>query len=95
MIIDSGKIKIIIDMPTKKLEKILERKLPFHCEIYDSRPVKVLNPLSGESCMLEPDAVAVYDCITGGNLTGNYDIVRKGCSWFREHYPKEYMILLD
>ena len=24
-----------------------------------------------------------------------WDIVRKGVSWFREHYPKEYMVLLD
>ena len=72
-----------------------KRKLPFDCMILDTEPVKVSNPFSGESCMLEPDAVAVYDCIMGGNMPGNYSIVEKGCDWFRRHFPKEYMVLLD
>ena len=71
------------------------RKLPFKCTIFDEAPQEVKNPFSGDSCMLDPDAIAVYDMITGGNLTGNYEIVRQGCDWFREHFPKEYMILLD
>jgi hypothetical protein len=24
-----------------------------------------------------------------------WQTVRKGLDWFREHYPKEYMVLLD
>ena len=72
-----------------------KRKLPFDCVILDTEPVKVSNSFSGESCMLEPDAVAVYDCIMGGNMTGNYSIVEKGCDWFLKHFPQEYMILLD
>ena len=70
-------------------------KLPFECMILDSEPVKITNPFSGKSCMLAPEAVAVYDCITGANMTGNYKMVRKGLDWFRKHYPTEYMILLD
>jgi len=70
-------------------------KLPFKCMILDNEPVQVTNPFSGQSCMLVPEAVAVYDCITGANLTGNYDMVRKGLDWFMEHFPEEYMILLD
>ena len=70
-------------------------KLPFKCMILDNEPVEVTNPFSGQSCMLVPEAVAVYDCITGANLTGNYDMVRKGLDWFMEHFPQEYMILLD
>ena len=70
-------------------------KLPFKCMILDNEPVEVTNPFSGQSCMLVPEAVAVYDCITGANLTGNYSIVRKGLDWFMEHFPEEYMILLD
>ena len=70
-------------------------KLPFKCMILDNEPVEVTNPFSGQSCMLVPEAVAVYDCITGANLTGNYDMVRKGLDWFIEHFPQEYMILLD
>ena len=72
-----------------------KRKLPFECMILDAEPVRVTNPFSGESCMLEPDAVAVYDCIMGANMTGNYKIVEKGCDWFRRYFPAEYMTLLD
>ena len=42
----------------------MKRKLPFACVILDSEAVEVRNPFSGASCMLEPDAVAVYDCIS-------------------------------
>ena len=38
-------------------------KLPFKCMILDKEPVRVSNPFSGESCMLTPEAVAVYDVI--------------------------------
>ena len=63
--------------------------------ILDDAPVEVKNPFSGASCMLEPDAVAVYDCITGANITGDYKTVRKGLDWFRKYFPEEYMVLLD
>ena len=69
-----------------------KRKLPFDCMILDDAPVEVQNPFSGESCMLEPDAVAVYDCIMGGNLTGDYNMVRKGLDWFRKYFPKKLHI---
>jgi hypothetical protein len=70
-------------------------KLPFDCTIMDSEPVEVRNPFSGESCMLTPEAVAVYDVVMGANLIGDYKTVRKGLDWFRKHYAREYMILLD
>jgi hypothetical protein len=70
-------------------------KLPFDCMVLDSEPVKVQNPFSGESCMLTPEAVAVYDTIMGSQIVGNYKIIRKGLDWFRKHYPAEYMVLLD
>ena len=68
---------------------------PFPVEIIDTDLVKVQNPYSGESVMLEPVAVAVYDCIKGSEYIEDYDIVRKGISWFQKWYPKEYMVLLD
>lgn len=70
-------------------------KLPFDCTIMDDEPVEVSNPFSGDSCMLTPEAVAVYDVVMGANLIGDYKTVQKGVSWFRKHYPREYMILLD
>ena len=68
---------------------------PFPVEIIDTDLVKVQNPYSGESVMLEPVAVAVYDCIKGAEYIEDYDIVRKGISRFQKWYPKEYMVLLD
>ena len=68
---------------------------PFEVEIMDKEPVEVANPSSGEKVMLEPIAVAVYDCIKGADMMENAELMQKGIDWFREHYPKEYMVLLD
>jgi len=70
-------------------------KLPFACLVLDDAPVEVTNPFSGESCMLTPEAVAVYDSIRGAEMIGNWTIVRQGVDWFIENFPAEYMILLD
>ena len=68
---------------------------PFEVEILDKAPVEVANPYSGEKVMLEPIAVAVYDAIKGAEMLNYYETVEAGIDWFREHYPKEYMVLLD
>ena len=73
----------------------MKRELPFKCKVIDKEPVEVHNHLSGRSCILEPDAIAVYDSIKGAELIGEYEIVRQGVQWFRKHFPQEYMILLD
>ena len=70
-------------------------KLPFDCMILDVEPVLVRNPFSGESCMLTPEAVAVYDTIKGCEMVGDYEMMRKGLNWFAENFPAEYMTLLD
>jgi len=74
---------------------IKEPNPPFTIEIVDTEPVEVKNPFSGEKVKLQPTAIAVYDCIKGAELVQEFDTVRKGLDWFREHYPKEYMVLLD
>ena len=68
---------------------------PFEVEIIDTKPVEVENPFSKQKVTLLPTAIAVYDCIKGAEMLGEYDTVEKGLDWFREHYPKEYMVLLD
>ena len=68
---------------------------PFPVEILDKAPVEVANPYSGEKVMLEPIAVAVYDCIKGAEMMHDYKLVEEGIEWFQKHYPKEYMVLLD
>jgi len=72
-----------------------EIKLPFPVSIYDAEPQEISNPYTGESCMLTPAAIAVYDTIRGAEMVGLFEVVRKGLDWFRQHYAKEYMILLD
>ena len=68
---------------------------PFEVEIIDTKPVEVANPFSGEKVTLQPTAVAVYDCIKGAEMMGDYKLVERGIDWFIEHYPKEYGVLLD
>lgn len=74
---------------------IKKNELPFDCVVYDTEPVQVANPFTGQTCMLTPEAVAVYDTIKGAEMFGMWEIVRKGISWFRQNYPDEYMVLLD
>ena len=38
---------------------------PFPVEIIDTKPVEVANPYSGQKAILQPTAIAVYDCIKG------------------------------
>ena len=77
------------------MDLIKEPNPPFEVEIIDTKPVEVENPFSKQKVKLQPTAIAVYDCIKGAEMTENFDIVEKGLDWFREHYPKEYMVLLD
>lgn len=70
-------------------------KLPFKDIFVGTESEMVTNPFSGESILLSPEAVAVYDTIKGCELFGDYEGVRKGLDWFIDNYPKEYMVLLD
>ena len=64
--------------------------------IFDKEPVEVMNPYSGEKCMLEPVAVAIYEYIKGAEAFGHYgrDFDRAR-NTFCENWPDEYMTLLD
>ena len=55
----------------------------------------IANRFTGEKIELAPEAVAVYDLCMGAGQFGMWKIVRKCLDWFKEYYPKEYMILLD
>ena len=41
---------------------------PFPVEIIDTKPVEVSNPFSGQKAILQPTAIAVYDCIKGAEM---------------------------
>jgi hypothetical protein len=63
--------------------------------VSDSEPVRVENPFSGESVMLTPDEVAVYDYLKGCELIGDHKGLRKGLNWFMNNNAEAYMVLLD
>lgn len=60
-----------------------------------SEPETVRNMFSGESCLLEPLAVALHDFIKGAELLGGGKKFHQALGIFRQKYPEEYMILLD
>lgn len=66
----------------------------FDAEIYDKGDM-ITNPFSKASIYIDRKALSMYDVIMGANAMENWGIVHKGSDWFREHYPKEYMVLLD
>ena len=86
-------------------------KLPFALGLPKdpNEMVEVANRFNGEKVKLPAFAGAVYDMIIGGEAlaTGHddqvgesghsfiWDNVRSGLDWFRQYFPKEYMVLLD
>jgi hypothetical protein len=70
-------------------------KLPYKDIFVGTEPELITNPFSGDSVMLAPEAVAVYDTIKGCEMFGDYAGVRKGLDWFMQYFPKEYFVLLD
>ena len=74
---------------------MMMRDLPFDCVILDKEPTEVTNPYSGESIILKPDAVAVYDTIKGAERLEDYEVMNAGLEWFLTNEPKAYMVLLD
>ena len=78
------------------MSKMSKDALPFKGGVViDTEPVQVTNPFSGESIMLSPLEVTVYDITMGAERFGAYDTVRIGLEWFRRFNPRAYMVLLD
>lgn len=55
----------------------------------------IKNPFSGQSCILEPTAVSLYDYIKGCEIFGDYENMSEAIMLFRINWPNEYYILLD
>jgi hypothetical protein len=70
-------------------------KLPYKDLFVGTESELITNPFSGDSVVLKPEAVAVYDTLRGCEMFGDYKGLQKGLDWFRRNFPKEYMILLD
>ena len=85
-------------------------KLPYDLKAGETSTELVTrqNPFSGQSIQLPEFAAVIYDIIIDFNLRAEaYDAkngmgtaslwneVRKGLDWYRRHFAKEYMVLLD
>ena len=74
-----------------------EIKLPFEINPLDLDTMErdAANHFSGETTTLPQFAYAVRNAILGAELLQDYPKVRKGLDWFRQHFAKQYMTLLD
>ena len=64
-------------------------------ETLNTKEVEIANRFSGEKTTMPEFAAAVYDTIIGSEMLGDYDTVRKGLNWFKQHFAKQYMVVLD
>ena len=74
-----------------------EYKIPFdlNLEIDKGQEIKINNRFSGEVATVPWFAAAVYDLIMGSERFEDWKTHREGLDWFAEHFPSEYMVLLD
>ena len=73
-------------------------KLPFADADYGIDPleeVTIANRFTGQKTTMPAFAAAVYDVIMGAEMIHDYDTVRLGLDWFKKHFPKQYMVVLD
>ena len=86
-----------VEKPKKKLIQWYGKKVivPFDCQIYPEKKVTIANRFSGEETTLPGYAAAGYDTIIGAEMTENWDVVRAGLDWFKQHFAAQYMVVLD
>jgi hypothetical protein len=53
------------------------------------------NPWSSEKCELPDFAATIYYNIKDAEWTENYDVMRKGITWFQKYFTDQYYVLLD
>ena len=64
-------------------------------ETLNTKEEEVANRFSGQKTTMPEFAAAVYDVIIGSEMFGDYDTVRKGLDWFKQHFAAQYMVVLD
>ena len=73
-------------------------KVPFEDADYNldgDEDVIIANRFGGGKATVPGYAAAVYDVIIGAEQFKDWDSHRKGLDWFRQYFPKQYMVLLD
>ena len=69
--------------------------MPFNCSVYLDKEIEIANRCTGEKTKMPGYAASVYDTIIGAERFEAWEIVRAGLDWFRQHFPKQYMVVLD
>ena len=69
--------------------------VPFDCGIYTEKQVTIANRFTGQECTMPGYAAAVYDTIIGAEQFEQWDTVRAGLDWFKQHFAEQYMVVLD
>ena len=101
-------MKEIIYVKNNKTKKTIKLPWKFTNKTLTTDMESRTNPFSGESIDLPNFAAEVYDVTMqfnhraeeydqkhGMGAASLWPQVRKGLDWFRQHFPKEYMVLLD
>ena len=99
-----------VEKPKKKTIDWYGSKVsvPFDCQIYPEKQVTIANRFTGQETTMPKFAAAVYDIIMGSELIASqedqhlgdggskqWDNVRKGLDWFKQHFAEQYMVVLD
>ena len=77
-----------------KFQNQQQENLMCDLEVFD-RSEEIENPYSGVSCILCPEAVALYDYIKGCEMYGLKRTFQLAIDLFRFNWPDEYYKLLD
>jgi len=85
------------EKPKKKTIDWYGKKVtvPFDCQIYPEKEVKIANRFNGEETTMPGYAAAVYDTIIGAERFEDWDTVRAGLDWFKQYFAAQYMVVLD
>ena len=73
-------------------------KVPFEDANYTldgEKDVVIENRFGGEECTVPGYAASVYDTIIGAERFEEHNTMRLGLDWFKQYFPKQYMVLLD
>ena len=74
-------------------------KLPFNGADYGGddalEQVTIANRFTGQETTMPGYAAAVYDTIIGAEQFEQWDTVRAGLDWFKQHFAEQYMVVLD
>jgi hypothetical protein len=74
------------------------RPIPEELTIYDDEDTKVESQESSYTCMLAPDAIAVYDYLYGNIINGrisDIDLFTECILWFNKHEKEHFIGLLS